>query len=506
MSRLKGQLMECVPNFSEGRDARKVLKIADAAQAAGATLLDVHLDPDHNRSVLTLVGTPTVLSRAVFAAVGTAVELLDLRAHAGVHPRIGVADVVPFVPVADTSLEDCVHVARELGERLASELGLPVYLYEAAAIREDRRNLADVRAQHAVAPRDDLSLAPDLGPDRVHPTAGAVAVGARPPLVALNCYLSDPDIVAARSLAARTRERGGGPPGVKALGLSLPQAGRVQVSMNITDTRAGPPHRAVEHLHALAAQAGVQLGESELVGLLPLDSVLRAAAAALGLPSLTSQQVLELNIQERMDQLDLDTFLTDLASAAPTPGGGAASALVGSLAASLGAMVCNLTVGRPRYAAVESQMGEALSELDELRLRLRELMDLDEEAYAALMSRYKLPKETPEQQEQRAAEIETALRRAAEVPLESARTAVRVLQVLGPVAESANRNAISDAGAAALLAEAAARASLLNVRTNASLMKHRQAADQYLRSMEEIETQATTLGRAALSAAVARIG
>ncbi len=151
-------------------------------------------------------------------------------------------------------------------------------------------------------------------------------------------------------------------------------------------------------------------------------------------------------------------------------------------------------------------MREALSELDELRLRLRELMDLDEEAYAALMSRYKLPKETPEQQEQRAAEIETALRRAAEVPLESARTAVRLLQVLGPVAESANRNAISDAGAAALLAEAAARASLLNVRTNASLMKDRQAADQYLRSMEEIETQATTLGPAALSAAVARIG
>lgn len=503
---MKGRWMECVPNFSEGRDSEKVLQIARAAQSAGAILLDVHLDPDHNRSVLTLAGKPDVLILAAFAAVRQAVALLDLRNHVGVHPRIGVADVVPFVPVAGIGLEECVEAAHVLARRLASELVLPVYLYEAAAQSDDRRNLAEVRAQHARALQADAPLHPDLGPDATNPSAGAVAVGARAPLVALNCYLAQPDLPAAISLAARTRERNGGPKGVKALALPLPAAHRVQVSMNITDVKATPPHKAVEHVSGLAEADGVKLAESELVGLLPLESVLQAAASALGLPSLQSGQVLELALQERMEYLDLDTFLAELASKEPTPGGGAASALAGSLAAALGAMVCNLTVGRVKYAEVETEMREALSKLEDLKLQLRDLMQQDEEAYGALMACYKLPKESEQQQQRRVTEIEVALRHAAEVPLESARATIRVLQVLGPVARSANRNVISDAGAAALLAEAAARASLLNVRTNASLMKDREAAEEYLRVMQEVEDQAVTLGREALSAAVARIG
>ncbi|MDP9378899.1 MAG: glutamate formimidoyltransferase [Chloroflexota bacterium] len=504
-SSLITRTMECVPNFSEGRDAGKVLEIARAAQEGGATLLDVHLDPDHNRSVLTLVGEPHRLVRAVFQAVRRAVELIDLSAHQGVHPRIGVADVVPFVPVSGVSREECVEAAGRLARMLADELRLPVYLYEWAAQQQQHRNLADVRALHAESIRIGQPLRPDLGPDRPHPTAGAVAVGARPPLVALNCYLSMPDISSARAIAARTRQRGGGPQGVKALGLWLEGVGRAQVSMNITDVQATPPHAAVAHVAALAAEHGIELAESELVGLLPLDSVLKAASAALRLPDLAASQVLELAIQSRMEHLELDTFLDSLASAEPTPGGGAASALAGSLAAALGAMVCNLTVGRPRYAAVEAELRTALEELEGLRKRLRGLMDKDEEAYGALMAQYKLPKETPEQQEGRSAAVESALRHAADVPLDTARTAVRVLRVLGPVARSANRNAISDAGAGALLAEAAARASLLNVRVNASLMKDREAAENYLSRMQEVESEAGEAARSVLSDVLARI-
>jgi glutamate formiminotransferase/formiminotetrahydrofolate cyclodeaminase len=500
-------LLECAPNFSEGRDGARVLEIARAAQDAGATLLDVHLDPDHNRSVLTLVGEPDLLVRAVFDAVRRAVSLLDISGHEGVHPRVGVADVVPFVPLAGASREDAILAATRLGEMLAGELALPVYLYEWAARREEHRNLADVRTEHARALRAGLRLEPDLGPGRPHPSAGAVAVGARAPLVALNCYLSSPDLGAARSIAAQVRARGGGPEGVKALGLELPGAGRVQVSMNLTDLDATPPHEAVTHVARLAAQEGVGLAESELVGLIPLDSVLRAAAAALRLPELSASQVLELAIQrDRTVHLELDTFLADLASASPAPGGGAASALAGSLGAALGSMVCNLTIGRPRYADVEPQMRVALTELEGLRLRLRELMDADEAAYGALMAQYKLPKDSPEAQQARAAAIESALHHATEVPLQTARAALRVLHALGPVARSANRNAISDAGAAALLAEAAARASLLNVRINAGPMKDRRAAETYLASMRETEREATQAASAVLAEVIARVG
>lgn len=490
---MRRRVMECVPNFSEGRDTAAVFDIAQATQTEDVRLLDVHLDADHNRSVLTLVGEPDALGRAVFAAIERAVALLDLREHRGVHPRIGVADVVPFVPVAGVSRDACVLAARTLGQRVGAELDVPVFLYEWAATRSEFRNLADLRRRYEQARVSGLTLMPDYGPADAHPRAGAVAIGARAPLVALNCFLGEPDLDAARRIAARTRENGGGPVGVKALGLPLHGASRVQVSMNITRTDQTPPHVAVERVREIARAEGFALAESELVGLLPLGSVLRAAAHALGLPSLDARQVLELEAGEWEGRLELDGFLDDLASSASTPGGGAASALVGALGAALGSMVCNLTVGRAKYAAVEPQMRDALQETERLRGRLRELTGADEQAYSALMAQYKLPRDTPEQKEHRAAAVESALRHAADVPLETAKTCVEVLRWLEPVAREANANVISDAGAGALLSDAAARSALLNVRVNASLMKDRVEAADYLAALDNTEAESTAL-------------
>ena len=492
---MRRTLMECVPNFSEGRDAATVFEIARAARAQGVRLLDVHLDADHNRSVLTLVGEPDALVAAAFAAIEQAVALIDLGEHQGVHPRIGVADVVPFVPMTGVSREACVLAARALGQRVGAELGVPVFLYEWAAARPEHRNLADVRRMYERLRVSGKPLTPDFGPARAHSRAGVVTIGARAPLVALNCYLAEPDLDAVWRIAARTRERGGGPAGLKALGLSLPGANRVQVSMNITQTDQGPPHAAVERVQEIARAEGVELAESELVGLLPLDSVLRAAAHALGLHSLDARQVLELAAVEVEDRVELDWFLDELASKAPAPGGGAASALVGALGGALGSMVCNLTVGKPKYAAVEPQMQDTLQETERLRRRLRELMDVDEQAYSALMAQYKLPRDTLEQKDTRAAAVESALRHAAEVPLETARTCIEVLRWLEPVARDANVNVISDAGAGALLSEAAARAALLNVRVNASLLKDREAAARYLVALADTDVEATTRAR-----------
>jgi glutamate formiminotransferase len=494
-----------VPNFSEGRDGDKVLAIAQEARNGGALVLDTHMDPDHNRSVVTFVATPERVVHAAFAAVRRAVQLLDLSVHTGVHPRIGVVDVVPFVPAGGVSREECSRAAEDLAERLARELYLPVYLYEWAARAEGRRNLADVRRLHLAALATGADLQPDLGPHGPHPTAGAVAVGARAPLVAFNCWVEPPDLDAARRVAARVRQVGGGPSGVKALGLWLERAGRAQVSMNITDTASAPPHEVVARVERSAASEGLSVTGSELVGLIPLDSALQAAASALKLPSLGPERVLELAIHRGETAVDLETFLSELASAAPAPGGGAASALSGALGAALASMVCNLTIGRPRYAEVDAELRAVLQETERLRLRLQDLMAEDEAAYTALMERYKLPKDSPVAASRRAAEIEAALRRAADVPLECARACVEVLRLLGPVVQGGNRNAASDAGAAALLAGAGARAALLNVRTNAAVMKDGPSAAEYLRQAQALEGEAVSLADGAVSGALARI-
>ncbi len=286
-------LIEAVPNFSEGRDPAVIEALVAAIQAPGVRLLHRTSDHDHHRTVLTVAGPPDAVLAGLLAAVRVATERIDLTRHHGVHPRLGATDVVPLVPLRGISLEECATLARALGKRIGEELGLPVYLYATAATRADRRVLADVRRGGYERLAAEIHLphrAPDFGPARVGP-AGAVIVGARPILIAYNLFLATADVTVAQRIAAAIRERGGGLPGVRALGLLVD--GQAQVSINLEDYRLTPLHSVVARVRHLAQEAGVAIARGELIGLLPQDALLQAAAYALHLPSLTLEQTIE---------------------------------------------------------------------------------------------------------------------------------------------------------------------------------------------------------------------
>jgi glutamate formiminotransferase len=289
------KIVECVPNFSEGRRQDVIQRIVGAMeQVAGVQVVDVQSDIDHNRAVVTLVGDPQAAAEAAFRATAVAAELIDMDHHRGGHPRIGATDVIPFVPVRGVSMEDCVHVARQLGERIGSELGIPVYLYEDAASDPARRNLADVRRGEYEALKEEIGTkperAPDFGPAAIG-TAGATAVGARPPLIAFNVYLNTDDPAPAQAIARAVRHSSGGLRFVKALGLAV--EGETQVSMNLTDYRRTPIHRVLEMIRSEAASYGLAVTRSEIVGLLPAEALIDAARFYLQLGDLSPEQVLE---------------------------------------------------------------------------------------------------------------------------------------------------------------------------------------------------------------------
>lgn len=295
------RLVACIPNFSEGRDPDVLKAIEDAALAVpGVLLLDVHVDADHHRSVFSFVGEPAAVGEAVFRAATAAVRRIDLTKHRGVHPRIGAVDVVPFVPIADLPVEECVRLAERVGARLGSELGLPVFLYEAASRTAERRNLADVRRGEfeGLPKRFASGERADFGPSEPHATAGAVAVGARMPLVAYNVDLATDDLAVAKDIARSVREKDGGLPAVKALGVALPERGITQVTMNLVDYRETPPHVAYREVVAQAKARGVDIVGTEIVGLLPLEALLPALEEALGVP-VTADRILEIAMMRR---------------------------------------------------------------------------------------------------------------------------------------------------------------------------------------------------------------
>ena len=295
--------MESIPNFSEGRRPDVVEQIVAAARAVeGVTVLDVHSDPDHNRSVLSLAGESGPLEDAVYAAIVTATDLIDLREHSGEHPRVGATDVVPFVPLGETPMGEAVDTARRLGERVAGELGIPVYYYEEAALRPERQNLENVRRKGCEELRDAIASeearAPDLGPRAVHPSAGAVVIGARGPLIAYNIYLNTGDVRVAKEIARTVRQSSGGLRYVKALGLEIPASGQVQVSMNLTNYRRSAIHTVFNLVRSAAESHGASVTESEVVGLVPLEALVDAARHYLRLHAFDSDQILETKLMD----------------------------------------------------------------------------------------------------------------------------------------------------------------------------------------------------------------
>lgn len=295
------QIVECVPNFSEGRRSQVIDQIVEAMLVAGVRLLDREMDPNHNRAVVTIAGSPSAVAQAAFEGVRTAAALIDLDTHHGEHPRMGATDVVPFIPVRGVTMEECIGIAKSVGERIGRELHIPVYLYERAAIIPERRDLAYIRRGEYEGIRDEIATnparTPDFGPSRLG-KAGAVAVGARPFLIAYNVNLATNDLQIAKDIAAVTRERGGGLPGVKALGFALEDKGIVQVSMNLTDFNLTGMLTAFNYVSAEAEKRGVGVLGSELVGLVPLDALAQIAREALKLVSFDSGQVVEFKLAE----------------------------------------------------------------------------------------------------------------------------------------------------------------------------------------------------------------
>ena len=399
------QLIECVPNFSEGRDAAKIDAIVQAILGVpDVVLLDREADADHNRSVLTFVGPPAAVADAAFRAVERAVALIDLTQHQGAHPRIGAADVVPFVPIEGVTLEECVKLAEQFGARIWSQLKVPVYLYEAAARRPERANLENIRRGQFEALVSEMGRVPardpDIGEPACHRTAGAIVTGARKFLIAYNVNLNTPDVGIAKKIAKTIRFSSGGFRYVKSMGVMLTTRNLAQVSINLTDFEQTPMHVVFETVRREAERYGFSVVGSEIVGLIPKKAIELSAEYFLRYENFRPELVLENRIAEALTaRSGLPEFLDALAAPTATPGGGSASAAAAAMSAALGAMVTRL-----------AKMDCAAFEDD--RRFFTEAVDRDAEAFNRVMAAYKRPKD------ERAPFVEEALHGASEVPLE----------------------------------------------------------------------------------------
>src|ERR1700726_1108305 len=401
-------LVECVPNFSEGRDKGKVDAMVDAMKMDGMYLLDREMDADHNRCVITLVGERESIQEAAIRGVGKAAELIDLNQHQGAHPRMGAADVVPFIPIDGVTIEDCVAMARHVGAEIWKRFHIPVYLYEAAAVTPERQNLENIRRGQFEGIRADIATnparKPDFGECRVHPTAGATVVGARKALIAYNVFLNTPDVDIAKKIAKAVRFSSGGLRFVKGAGFLV--RGMAQVSMNLTDFEQTPVHRVFELVKREAARYGVMPVSSEIVGLIPKKALEQAAEWFLQVENFDSSLILENRLMSVMGgkmavgglRAGVEPFVEQLAAPTATPGGGSAAAATGAMAAGLATMVASMSRGKEGYLQHESALSEALARLTPLREELKAAIDADAESYNAVMKAYKAAKSVAEKE------------------------------------------------------------------------------------------------------------
>ena len=494
------QLIECIPNFSEARRPEVIDQIVAAITSVeGAQLLDRSSDLDHNRTVLTFAGEPSVVEEAAFRAIQTAAELIDLDAHTGEHPRIGATDVVPFVPLSNASMQDCVVIAQRVGQRVGEELSLPVYLYEAAATRPERTNLEIIRKGQYEGLKSEIESdpdrAPDFGPSKL-PKAGATVIGARASLIAFNVYLTTDDVDIAKKIAKAVRNSSGGLRYVKGLGLLVD--GRAQVSMNLTDYQKTPIARVVEFIRREAERYGVGIHHSELVGLIPQDALVDAAVWHTQLDGFSKEQILESRIYSPSAANGSAppkpaSFIEILSTPTPTPGGGSAAAYAGAMGAALVSMVSGITLGKKKYAEVEAEMQAVRVMAEKLRHGLAQAVEDDAGAFEALMGSFKLPKETDKEKAARSAAITQATMNAAHVPLHVAGDAVKVMELAIKCARSGIVSAISDAMSGFAMARAALTAAGYNVRINLDSLKDKSMGERMLSELVELEFEADKL-------------
>lgn len=521
------KLVECVPNFSEGRNQETIQKIADAIRgSSGATLLDVDPGADTNRTVYTFVGEPEAVLAAAFNAIQAGQALIDMSRHSGAHPRIGACDVCPFVPVAEATMEECAELARRLGKRVAQELGIPVYLYEHAASRPERRNLAGIRAgEYEGLARKivDPAWKPDFGPTKFDDTvrkSGATVIGAREFLIAYNLNLNSRDKAPATAIAKRLRESGDKKknpdgsetflPGIfkecKAIGWYVADYDRAQISINLTNYHVTNMHQVFDAAVAEGEKIGVRITGSEIVGLVPLQAIREAglhyaakqessralsetelihlAILSLGLNDAAKfdpqQKIIEYKIKRRGLLVDLTVqgFTDELASKSPAPGGGSVAALDGSIAAGLVSMVGNLTYKKKDYTLFWVEAERIAFEAHALKDQYASLIDRDTDAFNEMMAAFKSKDN---------ARITEATRKAALVPFQVASLAAKVLPLLERIVEIGNRNAISDAGVAALNLKASFTGSKLNVLINLKDFSDKAFAADLMKKLGDLE-------------------
>ena len=473
------RIVECVPNFSEGRNLATIQALIDAlASVPGVRLLDQTSDYDHHRSVMTVVGDIEDVVEAMFRAIRIATDLIDLRIHAGVHPRVGATDVVPFVPIKGISMRECVQAARRLGHRVGTELDIPVFLYERAASHRDHAPLESVRRGGleglAFRMASDPDWTPDFGPTRPHETAGAMVIGARPPLIAFNVNLASTDLGLARSIARSIRQSNGGLRHLKAIGVELASRRLVQVAMNLTDYEVTPLHVAFKAVEAQADRHGVDIAGAEIVGLLPQAAITEPVRHALRLDRFDPAQILEARIDTALTQpvktvpapvnqpllrLSIADLLEAVAAPTSVPAGAAVAALTGALASALGIMAARLS----RQPAVEHR-------LDEIARRLRHLIEADGEAYNMFVAATRLPATDHE----RPVAVSSALHVATEIPLEIAERSAEAATLLTACQPAVKLRLRSDVQVGVILAIAATEASLHTANENLKVQPNQQ--------------------------------
>ncbi|MBQ8471276.1 MAG: glutamate formimidoyltransferase [Alistipes sp.] len=563
------RLIECVPNFSEGRDKTIIKQITDAIEAAAdVRLLDVDPGEATNRTVVTFVGEPEAVVEAAFQGVKRAAELIDMRRHKGAHPRIGATDVLPLIPIAGITLEECAALARALAERIATELDIPTYCYEAAAFTEARRNLAVCRAGEYEALPEKLAIpekAPDFGArpfDERIARAGATVVGARDFLIAVNFNLNTTSTRRANAIAFDVREKGrpmregnpivgkvvkdaeGNPvmlPGTlkatKAIGWYIEEFGIAQVSMNLTNIAITSLHTAFDEVCRAAEARGVRVTGTEIVGLVPKralieagrhflhkqhrstgiteEEIVRIAIKSMGLDDLRpfdpKQKVIEYLLEgeqpkNRLVDLTVQGFAEETASESPAPGGGSISAYLGALGAALGTMVANLSSHKAGWDERWKEFSDYAEEGQHLMQELLHLVDEDTAAFNRIMAVFAMPKTTEEEKAARREALEEATRYATEVPLRTMQCALRVFPLVRAMAEEGNPNSVSDAGVGALAARSAVLGARLNVRINAAGLKDRTTADRLTAEADRIAEEACRIEQEILHLVEQKIG
>ncbi len=541
------QIIECVPNFSEGRDMSIIKQITDLIESVdGVRLLDVDPGKDTNRTVVTFVGAPEAVCEAAFLAVRKASEIIDMTRHHGAHPRMGATDVCPLVPVAGITMEETVVYARRLAERIGQELDIPVYCYEEAALNSKRKNLAVVRSgeyEGLAKKLEDPEWKPDFGPARFNERSGAVIVGARDFLVAYNVNLNTTSTRRANAIAFDIRERGreikdadgnkivipGSLKAVKAIGWYIPEYGVAQISINLTNISVTPMHIAFDEVCRKADARGLRATGSELVGLVPLKAILDAgryflhkqqrsagvsdaelikiAVKSMGLdelkPFIPGEKIIEYLLEDKtatkLVDMTFSDFVWETSSESPAPGGGSVSAAMGAMGAALGTMVANLSSHKRGWDDRWEEFSAIAEQGVEVQSRLLSLIDEDTDAFNAIMKAFEMPKRTEEEKKVRAEAVESATLNATEVPLKVMNESFKAFDMLKWMAEKGNPNSVTDAGVGVIATSACIRGAALNVKINAAALRNRDKAEELIGKAHAIENQTISIERDILS-------